>query len=363
MNNMKNLLKFNGMNNLKFTLMVLATALLICGCKSQKRQTEICHSVEVVVPTETSDGETQQLTGIVKVQSEINLGFKTPGQIVAVYVKEGQHVSKGQLLARLDVKDYALGVKAASIQYQQLKDEIGRMAKLYQAKGISGNDYEKAVAGLQQAGVNLQSNRNKLSYTFLYAPVSGVIKSVDFEVSEMVNAGTPVFEILSSGQKEIEVDMPQNLYLQHHRFNSFYAFVNGHSYPLYLRDIIPDADNNQLFKAQFLILGNSTELIDGMNADVRIGLSDPQRSGLLSLPEHAVFQKEGTTYVWVLGNDGRVNQTEVVTGGLDADGNVIIKAGLSRQAHVVKAGVNCLQNHEKVAVIGEESATNIGNLL
>ena len=352
------------MRYLQTIALLLATAgLMSCGSGEKNKTNDTVHSVEVITPMESSVDDSWQFTGTVKSNQEINLGFKTPGQIIAVYVKEGQHISKGQLLARLDAKDYQLGVDAARIQYNQLKDEVARLKKLYQAKGLSGNDYEKAVAGLEQVGVNLQTNKNKLGYTRLYAPVSGVVKSVNFERSEMVNAGTPVFSILSQGQKEIEVSLPQSAYLQRRNFRGYHAVINGRSYVLSLRNIVPDADNVQLFKAIFLLTGAGSEVSDGMSANVLISTVNSWNAGKLSLPEHCLFQKGGQSYVWLVGKDGRVRSQQVSIVEVGTDGNAVVSGSIPMDARIVKAGVEYLQENEKVTIVAHPTQTNIGNII
>ena len=140
--------------------------------------------VMTVQPQQLGTSQQEHFSGIVKEQQDMNLGFKTPGQILKIYVKEGQYIQKGQLLAQLDDKDYNLGVKAAQVQATQLEHEVERLQKLYKAKSISGNDYEKAISGLEQVRINLKSNQNKVEYTRLYAPTSGIVETVNFEEME-----------------------------------------------------------------------------------------------------------------------------------------------------------------------------------
>lgn len=342
---------------------MMVAALLLSACNGKKQDAaQTVHSVVVMTAGDVAGSEARQVNGTVKVKDVVDLGFKTPGQLTAVYVKEGQQVRQGQVIARLDTKDYRLGVEAAEAQYVQLKDEVARLKKLYAAKSISANDLEKATSGLQQAGVNLQVNRNKLSYTTLTAPVSGTIKAVNFTASEMVNAGTPVVQILATGQKEIEASLPEDLYMQRSHFGRVTATVNGRSYTLRLRNIVPDADNNQLFRAVFLI-GGGEAVSEGMNASVTIHLTNSNAPQGLSLPPHAIAEKNGQSYVWIVDNDNIVRRRNIATNGMDADGNVIVTGGITPTDRIVRAGVNSLQDGEKVTVVKEPSETNVGNLL
>ena len=343
-------------------VILLMTALLTGACSDEKKA-ETTHAVMVVQPTAEGGIEQKHFAGQVKESADVNLGFKTAGQILKIYVKEGQHVGKGQLLAQLDDKDYQLGVRAAQAQYDQLKNEVERLTKLYEKKSVSGNDYEKATAGLKQVVVNLENNMNKVRYTKLYAPQSGITQSVNFEVMEMVNAGTPVFNILYTQGMQVEVSIPTSVYLQRPHFKGTSCKINGQSYSVRLVSIVPKADNTQLYKATFIIEGAGKDIVSGMNADVTIDISDGTQSTRVSVPVNAVFEDDSKSYVWVIGKDSIVNRQEVMLGGVGDEGKVIVTSGLNGQETIVKAGVHALQDKEKVKIIKEASKTNVGAML
>lgn len=230
-----------------------AAVLMQVGCSEQKQEAGPVHSVMLVQPEGTGSETVKTFSGVIEEGREISVGFKTPGQLARIAVKEGQYIKAGQLVAVLDDKDYKLGVEAAQIQYDQLKGEVARLKQLHDANSLSGNDYEKAVAGLGQVGVSLQSNKNKLEYTRLYAPTSGYVQSVNFEASEMVDAGTPIITLLDVHQMEVSINIPAGLYLEKDRITGYVckgAFDGGAEIPLRLISITPKADNNQLYKVR-----------------------------------------------------------------------------------------------------------------
>lgn len=341
---------------------VIAVALLIIGC-TENKSSKMIPGVMTVQPQQLGTSQQEHFSGIVKEQQDMNLGFKTPGQILKIYVKEGQYIQKGQLLAQLDDKDYNLGVKAAQVQATQLEHEVERLQKLYKAKSISGNDYEKAISGLEQVRINLKSNQNKVEYTRLYAPTSGIVETVNFEEMEMVDAGTPVFSILSNNGLEVEAYVPASLYLQRKGFLHFSCTINGKRHALRLISMVPKADNIQLYKMILAFDGKDPEITSGMNADVAIDFKSSKAAGGFALPMHAVFENEGKSYVWVVRKDSTVSKVEVTTAGINEKGDMVITSGLSGQEWIVKAGVNALQNKEKVKIIRKANHTNVGGLI
>lgn len=332
----------------------LCVVMSSCGGKeSAPVQEETVHNVFVVHPVLQGGSHARSFTGVVEENRTIGLGFKTAGQIESINVKEGDRVSKGQLLATLDTKDYELVVKQLQVQYDQMKADHERLAYLHDRSNVSESEFEKSSSGLEQLGVQLQMNKNKLEYTRLYSPVSGVITAVNFEKAEMVDAGRPVFDIMDNGQLEIVVDLPVRDYMNRGQFNNLeLAGKDGVDYQLNILSITPKADNNQLYQMKLTVPAEAAkELTSGMNVTVKInvGAEGGEANGECSVPLRSVFERHGESYVWVLTPESTVvaRKVTVVSAG---KGEVVI-SGIAPGDAVVRAGVNSLHDGEKVNVI------------
>ena len=273
-------------------LMGMALLATLSGCQEKAPQAVFVKSVQVVEPVPLAARQTKVYSGIVQEAHEVSLGFKTAGQIRQILVKEGDFVREGQLLACLDEADYRLGLEALQIQYDQVKDEVERLRHLYEGKSVSGNDYFKAVAGLEQLEVQLQVNRNKVEYTRLYAPVDAYVQSVSFSPAEMVDAGTPVFTLIDVEGMQVVVNIPVELYRERSRIGQVSCrspFLSG-SIPLELQGIRPKADNNQLYKMIFSLPAGTDDVTAGMNVDVDLVLEGEENSAL-TLPVHCLLEE------------------------------------------------------------------------
>ena len=333
----------------------LCLAVSSCGGNNNSSdREETVHNVFVVHPVLKGTEQLRTFTGVVEENRTIGLGFKTAGQIETINVKEGDRVSKGQLLATLDTKDYELVVKQLQVQYDQMKSDHERLAYLHDRSNVSESDFEKSSSGLEQLGVQLQMNKNKLEYTRLYSPVSGVITAVNFEKAEMVDAGRPVFDIMDNGQLEIVVDLPLRDYLNRSRFNSIELVrKNSTSYPLNILSITPKADNNQLYQMKLSVPADAAaELTSGMNVTIKVnvGSEGGEHSGECAVPLRAVFENRGESFVWVLTPESTVvaRKVDVISAG---KGEAVISGNLKPGDAVVRAGVNSLHEGEKVNVI------------
>lgn len=184
----------------------------------------------------------------------------------------------------------------------------------------------------------------------------------------MVDAGTPVINLLDVHRMEVETELPADVYLLRSHFGeitSLASFANAEEMPMQVISITPKADGNQLYQMKLAFEGKpDMRLSAGMNIGITIRINGTDSIGnAFSLPLHAVVRQQEETYVWVMEADSTVSRRKVVCSGTDGTGAAIISAGLNGEEQVVKAGVNALQEKEKVRVIETESKTNVGGLI
>ncbi|MDE6629514.1 MAG: hypothetical protein K2K36_09125, partial [Muribaculaceae bacterium] len=95
---------------------------------------------------------------------------------------------------------------------------------------------------------------------------------------------------------------------------------------------------------------------------VRLDLAADDDAGL-RIPQSALFRREGKDCVWVVRADSTIELRHVGINPTGAGYGVDVISGLSADDRVVRAGVRMLHEGEKVNIIGEPSATNIGGVL
>lgn len=352
-----------------FVEICLLGSSLLGACTGNANKQPILPCVKLTYPVRVKDRTVKCFSGIIKEMQDIQLAFRTSGQIEKVNVKKGDYVRKGDLIARLDSKDYQLEVRGLQAQYDQMQREVERMRQLYTDKSLSGNDFEKAEATLEELKTRLQISKNRLSYTTLEAPVNGYVQDVLYEQTEMVNSGSVVANLINIEHMEVECDIPASLYLKRDAFSDFSCRTNlaAKEYPLQLISILPKADNNQLYKMCLLLSAQKqAELTAGMNVTLNIGLSEKQNKGttqLFNLPIKSIFTEEGKSYLWIMDTDSVIHRREITFHSIDSDGQAVVSGILSENDAVIKAGVNALHDKDKVRIIREAEKTNIGEII
>lgn len=344
-------------------------SLCLVSCHHEEKKDPILHHVVLTTPVQNGDLTTKHFSGIVKESEEISVGFRVGGVIEKLAVKEGDFVQQGQVIACLDSKDYQLNLDAAQIQYEQTKKEVGRMERMYQQNGMSGNDYEKALAGLEQLRIQLEQCKLNRAYTVLKAPVSGYIQQVNFRAGEMIGAGTAVVTLLDVNHFEVEADIPVSLYIRQADFSGFDCVSSqwpDKQFDLKWISINQKANGNQLYKVKFALPHEAQSILTaGMNVEVNIHIRNNETvQNTFVVPESSVFQsEEGNSFVWLFNADSTVSRREVVVDQMLPGGTLQVSQGLNGDERIVKAGVKALVEHEKVGVVEAPSKTNVGGII
>ena len=199
---------------------VLLSVLIICGCDKQKAPTENVPYVKTDVVRNTSRVNNLTFPGKTKSADDINVSFRVSGPIMRVYVKAGDHVRKGQLLATMDPRDYQTQLNATQAEYASIKADAERIIAMYNEESTTASNYDKARYGLEQITQKLNNHRNQLADTKLYSPIDGYVQEVLHEGGETVSAGMPIISMFGSGTLEVEINVPAYDYANRDRMNS-----------------------------------------------------------------------------------------------------------------------------------------------
>ena len=355
------------MKIIKNSLFLVFCFLMLAGCAGKNNsQSEMIRKVTVEPVREADSLLIKHFPGIIKEANEINLAFRVAGPIEKILVKEGDYVRAGQVVAQMDTRDYEVQLAAAQAQHDQVKAEADRVIELHNRQSVAGNDYDKAVSGLRMVEAHLKNAKDQLGDTKLKAPVSGYIQKVNFIENELVDAGMPVVSVIDVSQLHVEVDIPVSLYINRDDIVSFSALqpdLSDESFSLKLLSYSKKAGNNQLYKVQLgLNPSSQPRLASGMDVQVTV-LYDNDAEPLACVPLPSLFSEGGKTYVWIYQPGGTVQKREVETGKLTGDGRIRISRGVQVNEQVVTAGVNSLNENDKVEPLAPVSETNVGGLL
>ncbi len=346
--------------------LVLVIALFVVSCKSVSKGVDTPRKVKcesVVLVSESL--EQNSFAGKVVAATDLDLGFRVAGIISQNSMADGTFVRKGDVIARLDSRDYELQLAATQAEYDAIKAEVDRVVALYADESVSAYDYDKATIGLRAIAAKLEAHKNALSDCSLRSPMDGYIVKSNFGRGEAVAAGTPVVSIISSTAPQITIDIPVKSYLKQDSFDSATAIFEPYGatqFTLKLSGVSPKGNLNQLYRVTFDVepTPNGELPAVGMSGTVALNyrLAGDQ---MAEIPFSAVVERGGVNTIWVV-EDGCVESRRVEIVKINSDGLCYINGGLSHGEMVVVAGVNSLKEGQRVDILSEVSASNIGGI-
>lgn len=199
--------------------------------------------VEIATVASRTIVETVSATGKIQPEIEVKIASMVSGEIIALPIKEGQLVKKGDLLVKINPDLYTSslnrtkaglsgsksGLSQANAQYTESKLSYERNKILFGKGIISKSDWDKAVAAFdvakaakQTAYFNVQSAvasvneaQDNLGRTLIYAPADGTVSMLNVELGERVlgtqqMAGTEILRVANLNNMEVEVDVNEN---------------------------------------------------------------------------------------------------------------------------------------------------------
>jgi RND family efflux transporter MFP subunit len=255
------------------------------------------------------------------------------------------------VLAELDPTDYRLYVVARQAEFALAKLEADRASALYKQKLISEDQYDTAQTLLATNVARLEQAREQLSFCKLTAPFAGAIAFTYAMPSEIVGPQQPVLNLQDTSTLDIRFNLPprfQHLLEGEDKavFTVMFELMPGIDLETQYKELSmqPDPDTNSYPVTLLVTSPADFSAMPGMPATVRLhhpSLSDTRWAP----PAEALFDRSGeVAHVWRIDTSNMTIQKVAVE--LDAGG--VLRTGLSPGDQIVAAGVDRLQEGQRV---------------
>src|SRR5690606_17454269 len=318
---------------------------------------------------------------------------KISGYIKEVYVDEGQFVSRGQALFRLEtnvqsqdanaaqaginaaksaVSAAQAAVNAAQVEVDKLKPLVEKnIISQVQLETANANlmrmqsQFEQANAAYQQARANYQSVQANIDFSVVKSPISGVVGAINFREGSLVGRSDtlPITTVSEIGEVYAYFSMNEAEYLD------FLAETEGKTLKEKLNNI-PEVElilaNDEVFEEKGKIQ-TVTGQINPETGTMQFRASFPNKNRLLSngnsgtiripklykqvlvVPESSTYEQQGLVYVYKVDND-TVSATTIEI--LERTNNLaVVESGLKEGDKVVAKGVGKLKSGSKIQSI------------
>ncbi len=344
--------------------LAIAGLFVFAGCGNKQAQQQKTGAVAVksmqVIKRDTPN--LYEFTGFVEAQQEANITANVSGKITSKNFNGGDWVEAGQVLFSIDQRTYRAnvlnaqaGVASARTELARLETDAQRYAKLYEQHAVSRQAYDLALAQRDQAQAAvkarealLENAQISMGDTDVRAPFAGKISTSDLSVGNYVTAGQTVLATMSNTNPvRIKFSISENEYLALAKAHTDAGVNSLQDLKLILSDGTVYEGSGAVDQVNREISGNtgaltlkarfsndSNILLPGMFA--RLQANAGTRKNAVLIPQRAVKEMLYKKFVFVIGNDNKVDMREVTLGarvgklwlvekGLNGDETIVVE--------------------------------------
>jgi len=337
-------------------ILILVVGLGVVRMKrvKQKNNAPLLKVVPMVVETARVNHQTvtngRHVLGEVMGGDEADIAPRIMARVLAVKVRQGDHVTRGQLLAVLDKREQQdgfdaakAGLEAATIATQTQAEATARDKVLFEAKAISREQWDRSRslaasfdAKLAVAHKNMKQARTRLSYTRLTAPVDGVVAERMIDPGDLVVPGKPVLKVVRQSDVRVRAKLPQEDLERLAVGQTLTLTLGGTTTTATVTRIFPAMDRSHLAVFETDLANPPAAFVAGATVGVDIAFASAEG---LSVPVSALLDGQNGSWVFKVQDDKivpvpvkilSVGSNRIVVSGELTVGNQVVTARPSR---------------------------------
>lgn len=303
-----------------------------------------------------------ELQGDVKTKQNVLIYPEMAGTLQRVYVKEGQRVSKGQLLASID--DGGMGSQVSQLKTQAAlaKTTYERQKRLWEQKIGSEIQFLQAKSSYEATENSVQQAQSQLEKSTIRAPFSGIIDDVIKDQGTVVapGQGAEVFRIVNLSEMYITVDVPENNLggISIGKEAKVYFPVLGDTIISEIRQtgnfINP---SNRAFSVEVPVPNKKGNIKPNLSA--RVSLNDYSSDSAILVPQSIISENaNGEQYVYVAvepNSNKAVAKRRIIKTGKTQGNMVEVLSGIKDGDLLIKEGARSVKEGQSVQILNTES--------
>ncbi|SDW23335.1 efflux RND transporter periplasmic adaptor subunit [Aequorivita viscosa] len=320
----------------------------------EKEEQPVLITAEVI--TDTIFKHFVEVQGNVETDQNVVLKAEYSGVLTDIYVKNGQRVSKGQRLAKIDDGGLSSQVAQQEVQMALAKTTFERQERLWEQKIGSEIQYLQAKSNYDAAKNANQQLRTQLAKTIITAPFSGVVDDVISDPGQVVSMGqSDIIRLVNLSNMYVKASIPEtylknvnegtmvivNLASINEEFTGKVRQVSNYINP-----------NNRSFEIEIEIPNKDGLVKPNMIATVKV--NDYQAENAITVPENVLqenSQGETIAFIYKPINDsiGEAKRIIIET-GLSYSNHTEVKSGIKKGDTIIKEGAKTLRDGQRVII-------------
>ena len=300
------------------------------------------------------------LPGSIEPWTRLQLMAKIAGSIEEVLVIEGEHVKKGDVLARIEDADYTIALDRAKAAYNLAKDDFERDKEIYKKGVIPTATLDINRTKMQTTKADFDNAKLMLSRTVVTSPMDGVIRRLDAKVGLQLSVGDPIAEILEIDRVKAIIGIPESDVTAVRKLDNVNITIQA------LDDKEVQAEKHflspapettaRLYNLELKIDNPENDVLTGMF--VRADIIKKQIENSISIPFYSVISRNDEQYVYIE-QDGLAIKKEVSLGIME-NWMVEVTDGLATGDKLIVEGHRDVEDGQKINII--KTISDIGEM-
>lgn len=284
-------------------------------------------------------------------EQDLNVAAEMGGQVVKIYVKEGQNVSAGQALAQIKADAVNVGVEQAKAVLENAQNEVKRFESAYATGGVTQQQLEQVRLQLKNAQANYNSSQINSGYTVVRSKINGIVSSKQVEEGTFVGAGMTLFNVVNINNLKLVVNVDENQ-ISHIKMGEnakVTTSVGGNILDGKVTFVAPKSNGALKFPVEITVPNKGKELKAGMYATAQFASNSNNNAEIITVPRTAFVGSVSQSKIFKIVN-GKA-ELIIVKCGRNFGDKVEILEGLSQGDQVVISGQINLDNGTAVKAI------------
>ena len=359
-------------SNLWQLMVILAVAGLLSGCSSEaspgaEDTPEVTPSpVETLVVSHRVFVDRFEVLGTAEPKDSVQVASDLPGKILGVYAEEGDAVTRGQRLFRIDTSTDEAGQDVLRTQLEAAERELDRMERL-RAEGLTTEQQlDAARTDVAQARENLRQSQVSIGRNSVTSPIKGYVATRFADDGEFANAGAPLAEVIDYETIVVYAQVPE----------SQIRYLSGNSDPTVdvdfpaldmtevgeiVRVALRPSPTTRTYRAEIHIDNEDLAIRPGMRA--RVHFERERYDQAVVVPRDSILEGFDGREVMVVPGDATEGSAEIrrIETGPGTRDEIVVLDGLEAGDRLILRGHRGLVNNARVEVVDENHQDREGD--
>ncbi|MBN8828122.1 MAG: efflux RND transporter periplasmic adaptor subunit [Sphingobacteriia bacterium] len=286
--------------------------------------------------------------GFIEANNKVSLKAEEEGKVTEIIIDEGNKVNKGDLIAKLDIRDFELKLQEAEANLRKKRIELDSVRAL-KAKGLSSNStFAEAEASFEGAQANLAHAQRMYENRFIKAPFNGILSKLNLKVGQIISDMQEIGEIITTEAYKVRLGVSEkyikNIKDGNKAVVSLKDGIKLNAYVSFVSQVIES--ESKTFPVDVTIINNEEKLYDGMVATVKITYDKVKAYKVPS--SSLTLNDEGELVIKIVRNNHIENLKVEIVG--EEEDNVIITGDLPEKATLIIMGQNFVTSNSSVKI-------------